>query len=62
MVELIQKEIRINSNIESKANKAFNNNNNLNNNKYSLKNKDKNKKPLEEYIYYYNKRYIRGKY
>ena len=39
----------------------MNNNNSLSNNKYSFKNKYKNKKPLEEYIYYYNKEYIEGK-
>jgi len=52
----------MNSNIKSKTNKTLNNNNSLSNNKYSPKNKYKNKKLLEEYIYYYNKRYIKGKY
>ena len=52
----------MNFNIEFKANKALNNNNSLSNNKYSSKNKYKNKKISEEYIYCYNKRYIKGKY
>jgi len=51
----------MNFNIKSKASKVSNNNNSLSNNKYSFKNKYKNKKPLEEYIYYYNKEYIEGK-
>jgi len=52
----------MNSNIESKASKASNNNNSLSNNKYSSKNKYKNKKSLGECIYCYNKGYIEGKY
>jgi len=51
----------MNSNIESKASKASNNNNSLSNNKYSPKNKYKNKKPLGKYTYCYNKEYIEGK-
>jgi len=52
----------MNSNIKSKTSKAFHNNNSSNNDKYSSKNKYKNKKPLEKYTYYHNKRYIKGKY
>jgi len=51
----------MNSNIESKASKAFNNNNSLSNNKYNLKNKYKNKKSLGKCIYCHNKKYIEGK-
>jgi len=51
----------MNSNIKSKASKAFNNNNSLSNNKYSSKNKYKNKKSLGECTYCYNKGYIEGK-
>ena len=62
IAKLIQKEARINSNIESKASKASNNNNSSSNNKYSPKNKYKNKKPLEKCTYCHNKRYIKEKY